>query len=463
MSNKTSNETFEYLKTNTSYSVTRIGALYKDFQSSKQLNPEGYEANLISWYTIFKALLTHDFFIDTKLSIPHKNPLLEEMLTLPVIGKPLSLDLVIDELLAKRLIIPVSTYLNYDSNFNTYISPQTSMLTYLSPYHWINEASNLGNQVIRRFIPTSERYIIWTSLCEFGKIFMDHLNGYMNDGIYSSQLFDEQLLLQFIYKHITTNFLSLDLKILLKYLTRDTQDCYTKPTKHQVTVIKFNKDSDITDEDIDIIHIKTNMNEVTKRMENIESKIQALSKRISIYSVEKIRKDETIKTSVMNLLSQKKHLINVYKQSSSIYTQLNEVLSKIDSVSSNVKIFNVLKQSSQTLKVLNSQVNLDDIDQVNSEIRDQIDIADQTTEALGNNTSYEDIEEEFNDLLEQQQKQQETDQHLLNKLEQLNVDNGTPEAQPKAELEAQPNEQPKAEPENNSSKKVKPQELPLTS
>lgn len=438
---KSPEETLNFLRSNTSYSVTRLGALYKDFKDAKELNPEGYEANLISWYNIFKVILQHDFLPQAKLSIPHKNPDLSKILTLPVIGNPLSLDLVINELVDKKHLIPVSTFMSYDKNFHSYITPDSSVLKYISPLHWLNQVSLLGANLINVLGgSSSERYIPWTSICEFGKHFMSVLNKIeIVEGIYSSQIFDERLLLMFIHTNISSNFTSLDLQILLKYLSRDTGECSVKTSEDDTTtVIKFIKNTEVTQEDKDIAQVKYNIHEISQRMSGIENKIHELNRRISLYPTEKIKTDETIKNVVMTLLSQRKHQQKTFQHSVSIYTQLNEILVKIDSATSNIKIFNVLKQSSKTLQSLNAQVNVDDIDHVNSDIRDQIDQTDEISDALGsNNAEDQEVEEEFNELLKEQQKEEKQDDILLHKLKDLNV---ADKIQPTNDSEIQSNE-----------------------
>lgn len=429
-------ETFDFLKTHTNYSVTRIGTLYKDFKQDKELNPEGYEANLISWYNIFKTLLVHDFFHQSKLTIPHTNPDLSTMLLLPVIGKPLSLDLVINELVNKKYLIPVSTFIDYEADFHTYISPQTSILSYLSPFHWANEASKKGKELLRLYHFSSERYIVWASLCEFGKALMSQLNHHMDDGIYSSKVFDEPLLLQFIHEHMTPNFSMLDLQILIKYLSRDTRECSSSINAEGVTIVKFIRGSEVTSQDMDIAHVRTNIDEISKRIGAIESKIASLNKRIAQYPMDLIKKDETIKATVMHIISQKRHQVKTLHHTASIHTQLTEILTKIDSATSNVKIFNVLKQSAQTLNTLNAQVDIYEVEQVNDDIKDQIDQTDEISEALGGNAD-QDVEDEFNELLKEHEQEQEQEQKkqkqqqekdknstddLLDKLNQLSVD-----------------------------------------
>lgn len=104
------NANFELLKSKTHYSVPRIGVLYKDFKDDKLLNPEGFEANLISWYNIFQIILENDTIENSKLTIPHKKPDLALLLVLPTIGKPLGIDVIIKELVESRSLIPVSIF-----------------------------------------------------------------------------------------------------------------------------------------------------------------------------------------------------------------------------------------------------------------------------------------------------------------------------------------------------------------
>ena len=101
----------------------------------------------------------------------------------------------------------------------------------------------------------------------------------MDEGIYSSKIFDEAMLLEFIHDNITSNFSQLDMQIILKYLSRDTGDCTYKSTAEGNVVIKFG-DSEITSEDVDIAHVRLNIHEISKRMTAIESKIKVMSQSV---------------------------------------------------------------------------------------------------------------------------------------------------------------------------------------
>ncbi|EGV64699.1 hypothetical protein PSN45_005040 [Yamadazyma tenuis] len=416
------NQNYQLLKDKTSYSVSRIGALYKDFKDAKELNPEGFEANLISWLNIFKVALENDVIEASKLAIPHKKPDLSSMLVLPTIGKPLSLDVIIGELTESKSLIPVSLFLAYESNIHNYLNTTTSIFTYLYPSHWADRVSGIGRSLSNIFSANSERYVHWPFLVEFGKIFMNTINKEVKGGVYSSKIFDEGMLIDIIHKNITKNFSMLDLQILVKYLSRDTNECTTKMSKEDILVVKFDDQSPVTDEDISIAKLRFNMSQVAKRMSSIEMKIGEINHKVKEYPSDKIKNDEAIKTKVMMLLGERRSQIKAFQSCSSAYQHLQEIVLKIDDATSNISLVNALKQSSKALNQLNDQVDLEEIDLLHVEIGDQIEATDQVTDALVTvQISDEEIEDEYNALLNEQKNDEQESNELLNKLQGLHV------------------------------------------
>lgn len=416
---------YNLIRDKTSYSVNRIGALYKDFDDDKQLNPEGFQANLISWANIFKVILDNDVIKSSKLSIPHKTPDLSQLLVLPTIGKPLSLNMIINELVMAKTIIPLSLYLSCESNINQYLHPPTGFTTYFSPFHWRNKAystfKGIGDSIINVFVTSSERYVVWSYLVEFSHDVLKHIKQEITDGMYSTKIFDDRMIKSLIHRKITANFSDLDLQILLTYLSRDVGECSVK-TLEDVTVVKFDKQT-ISDEDVGIAQLRYSISQVAERMNRIEDHIGDIKKRITEYPAEKIKKDEGIKASVLNLLSQRRHYIETYRKCSSTYNQLLSLVSKIDEATSNVGIVTSLKQSSRVLEQLNSQVDVQEIDDINLDIEEQMETTNQISSALGLSVVDDEIEDEYNALLKQQEQDDKETKKLLDKLNELHVDN----------------------------------------
>lgn len=107
-------------------------------------------------------------------------------------------------------------------------------------------------------------------------------------GSYTSRIFDEKLLLAIIHDNITSNFSTLDLQVLLKHLSRDTNECKTRK-KNDLLVVKFG-DVEVNDEDIGIAQLRWNMHQVLDRIATSELKIKEINLKISEYPVEKIKR-----------------------------------------------------------------------------------------------------------------------------------------------------------------------------
>lgn len=429
------NANFELLKSKTKYSVPRIGVLYKDFKDDKQLNPEGFEANLISWYNILQIILENDSIEGSKLTLPHKKPVLSLLLVLPTIGKPLGIDIVVKELVESRHLIPVSTFLNYDSHINNYLNPPTGLAAYFYPSHWMEKVSGIVNNSIGLLLTSNERYVHWNYLVDFSKVFLNEIKKEVTVGAYSSRIFDDKLLISLIHDNITSNFLDLDLQVLLKHISRDTNECKSRKENDSL-VVKFGNE-DVNEEDLGIAQLRWSMHQVLDRIATSELKIKELNLKISEYPVEKIKKDKAIKASVMHLLGQRRAQVKVLEQCSNTHTQLTELLQKIDDATSNISVVNALKQSSITLQQLNKQVDIDEVEGIQMDIQEQIDTTNQISEVLAPGLEDDDdIEEEYNTLVKQQEKDEKESTALLKKLEDLSVDSEIKQTPPNKEKES---------------------------
>ncbi|SCV02691.1 LAME_0H04214g1_1 [Lachancea meyersii CBS 8951] len=83
---------------------SRIPSLYSDFRNLKDLNPEGYEANIRSWkQVLLKELLDQEIILQT-------GPELLEKLGDSQVGVPKSLDVVLDSMIAEGTLVPVEQF-----------------------------------------------------------------------------------------------------------------------------------------------------------------------------------------------------------------------------------------------------------------------------------------------------------------------------------------------------------------
>ncbi|SCU89050.1 LAFA_0E15918g1_1 [Lachancea sp. 'fantastica'] len=85
-------------------SSSRISSLYSDFRNLKELNPEGYEANIRNWrQVLLEEVLEDEVIVKT-------GPELLEELSDPQAGQPRSLDVVLDFMIAEGSLVPLEKF-----------------------------------------------------------------------------------------------------------------------------------------------------------------------------------------------------------------------------------------------------------------------------------------------------------------------------------------------------------------
>lgn len=90
--------------------ASRLGSLYKDFRDLKDLNPEGYQANINTWKKYFIKHILND---KHTLSVECGKKLLHR-LSIDIYGEPKSIDVVLDSFIAENILIPSETF--FDTN-----------------------------------------------------------------------------------------------------------------------------------------------------------------------------------------------------------------------------------------------------------------------------------------------------------------------------------------------------------
>ena len=389
------------IHSNSNYSSNRIFALYKDFSDAKHLNPEGYDANITAWNSILIDLLKKDGFPDGKLSLSKLTPDLSKRLTLPIIGKPLYINQTVDELIERRHFIPLSLFMGYNLNIETYIKGD-DVLDYLRPSVWRQRAWDMSYFVRSALVGTNdERYISWDYLYEFTDEFVSILHKLHTNVIYSNTVWSFDHVLVFIHENATPNFTRMDLNILLKHLSRDRNQCSVLDTE-EGTFIKF-ANTNVTEEDKGIAMLKWNIYQMSNRANTMETEINNNNEFLKQLSFELIKKHESVRHKAKLLLTTRKRLENAYKSTLTTLDQLNEVLLKMDDATTNVDIVKAFDKSSRVLKVLNDKVSLDDVDEMYSDLHENIGKTDEITDALNMNDlrqEDEEVEKEYQQLLD---------------------------------------------------------------
>lgn len=348
---------------------SRLRSLYSDFRDLKQLNPDGYDANIIQW----KDYLIKEVWNDT-IIVNGQNLL--EYLSISPYGPPKSIDVVLDELVEEGTLIPLE-------KFN-------------------EKRQNLVLSVLR-----------WT------------INKMIVDLSWKSRKDETSKYLKSV-EYVNNTWLKLNKQRILYLLEENIRDVSTRSTDYVYTkkdFYKISKLSTITKDWGSYEVILTSLaqeNHILMNDQNVIKIISPLSKHVSNNTVEITPEDvcaaeineyvhtaeAEIESSEKSLKSMRERLLNSISSGSSMeikrtllrlkkraekrldqsYTSLEslkKIQDEISSANRNVVMVNMLKQGNTALKAINSQfVDEDEINDLLDEFQENIDQQERIQELL---------------------------------------------------------------------------------
>ena len=106
----------DLVKASPLFTFKRTVSLYSDFRRLKESNEDGYNANVAAWKAILTATVspTHHIYPDITL-LSASDELVNAFYT-PENGRPLALDVVLDELVQDQTFVPLSRYLDLNQS-----------------------------------------------------------------------------------------------------------------------------------------------------------------------------------------------------------------------------------------------------------------------------------------------------------------------------------------------------------
>ncbi|ONH69042.1 Charged multivesicular body protein 7 [Cyberlindnera fabianii] len=394
------------------FTKSRLYSLYSDFRKLKEANPDGYEANLIAWRSLIDSFFTqqvlqHAFVLNTE----H----LQNDLTLAEYGKPLAVDLVLEDMVRSGDLIPYKQFTETsDSIYTTrWVRPVLSWAVnrfiYDTSYKIGDKKNGLrADKLISK--KTLEKYEKEVTK----KLIGDAENTHTKNVFTKMQLRETIDALDIQVDGSTVQLSDLDFEILLKFLERD-----NKKIKVKDDVVKFG-DEDVTDEDIGICQIKSTMSSLELHITELQVKIDSTDKKLKLSLKNKASKDVSL-----NLLRSKKVAEQALTKQIASLTQLESVLYKIDESSTNIQLVNALEKGTDLLKSLNSQIGgIERVEQVMDDVEEQKYTADKITEEisrLGNGVSEDDIEAEFEEMLALETRDKNSTDDVAEQLSKLKI------------------------------------------
>ncbi|CCE85260.1 Piso0_004842 [Millerozyma farinosa CBS 7064] len=397
--------TEDYIRSNTSFSESRLRSLYGGFANLKQLNPEGYEANIQAWRSLIQDLIKHKVIDDSVLSLS-VNAATSQLLSISTYGEPKSLTLILGELVNSGVLVPLSLF---EQDPFSYISQDnagwlfTNQLNFKKLLTWGVQA--LGFKSTFRVLDKSgklkhERYISISSLLSLGSKIRQKLADVIQKGSYTELLFNRRLFGEFLRK-LEPAISPIDVDILLTYLKTYTTLLKTSVIegKEYIKLGSGHGQFEINDVDISIIDLMANIGPLKNRITFLSNKISDIENLI--------RKSVHIKSSsndsIKSLLRVKKAFIKSLEHSSTNMSHLETTLLKIDEATYNKDIYRILESSSSILSSLNSEISIDKINDIKDSLTSDMKLTDEISDALMINDNKDDdvlIERELDELYE---------------------------------------------------------------
>ena len=385
----------EIIRANKHFKESRLPSLYSDFERLKLLNPEGYEANIEAWTNLLLQIIQLYKDNDSRVSIPTVNPDLKQILSIPIQGKPRSLNLILQELVGRKSLVPYSHYISVEIPYSGIIDDSLSIYNRIKLY--LN-----GVQ-----LKPNERYLSWDLTCQLGnkcyRFIEERRSGY------TSKLYNEETLYTFLKTKIPS-LSYIDFIIVLKYLVRDIGKCSVSKVD-EVTYVKFDI-STLTKEDIDIINLMASINKLADRKLELLAKITDLKMQISTT-------DD--KNSLKHLLKLKFLVNKSLDLTLNSLNQLNTVMIKIDDSNMNLDVYHQILSSTKILKNLSGRLDVDEIEEINLGLKAEIDKVDEITNVLIGEVDDSEIDEEYERLVkETEEKEKETEAEERNQTDERN-------------------------------------------
>lgn len=406
------------------FKESRLPSLYSDFSHLKDINPEGYQANHDSWVALlYASLRLHTF--GTSVSLPGEK--LSSTLRNSVYGEPKMLATTLDEQIKKGDWIPWSIYRSHN------LKGGRRLTDFLSPRRignalWGSVALNFYSLRTGLTAVASDHFIAWSSLVSIGDRVYTELKKRVDkeNGVLSAKLFDENLF-NHTLKEIDSDLSDIDIQVLMVYLSRDTGQItlLADLANSEKTFIKVGDSTPITEEEIGVIKLKSNVR-------NMEEKVHLFEEQLNEKIPEKLAnlvKTKATEDRLRNVLIRKAALKKSLSRASNVCMQLSLVLDKINEAKSNADLFQTLKESKAVLSLLNKQVSLEDVDSVAAELDDEIATTNEVSNALLLSTEVD--EDEIESELAEIEKEvsgkeasvkKESSEDLIERLQNINIE-----------------------------------------
>ncbi|CAK9439882.1 uncharacterized protein LODBEIA_P39820 [Lodderomyces beijingensis] len=429
---------------------SRLRSLYSDFVKLKQLNPEGYEANLRAWKALFSKVITSDFFHQHSAISLRVNA---AGFSIPTYGEPRNLKEVVQEFVNDRFLVPRKLYVQASTEYGAVVNggfgwgilKNWSERIRLNSYRAdLNDEFIYWDGMVRRALQLAQMIHVDPDGDDGGK---SRASGYLG------RLFSLQSL-EAKFPYVSRS----DLELYVTYWSRDSGKCRVRHVEDRI-YIKWGGEEAVSDEDVAAINIMSVLSNLESKIGQLESRIGA----IEYSSVLKLNK-ELQRGKLAQLMKRRRQLMQILQRTSDQHDEIQRVLHKLDEAHFNAKFVDALGESLKVLKLMNNKVSLEDVDKIREELDEEVakvdDVGQRLAEGAAESMDEVEIEQELAQLQrehdavmnppasEKQEKQESEDATTVE-------DDALVERLKKLKMEPVPVEEPKAE----ATKEPKPEAL----
>lgn len=361
------------------FKESRLQSLYSEFSPLKEINPEGYKANIDAWAQLLNVASSDGVLGDQVVITSKKLP---TIFSNPSFGEPKSLGLVLDELVKQKKYVPWSIYKD-SSLYSTkrladYVSPLTWLLVTLAmmKVSTFSATDRSGHLYEETYVPIDRLQIIGD------KIWHDLHARIEKEGTYSSQLFDDEMFAN-LMREILPNLSDSDILAVQLYLSRDIKKLtlVKQNSRSKSCYIKVAENGELTKDDIAIIKVKASIHGLSKRVNLLEHKLEPeFSGKVKEAS--NVKDSAVRKERLRQLLIQKSVILRSLRKCNDALLNMGRIMQSIDEAHGNLTMIDTLLSAKSTLENLNSKISLDEVDELQHEVDEEIQNTNDITDAL---------------------------------------------------------------------------------
>ncbi|KAI7897525.1 Snf7-domain-containing protein [Cokeromyces recurvatus] len=409
----------------------RLKALYSDFSKLWILNKYGYDSHVSYWRRIILDCNQQGYLRSVDYAIVIDQDTIAEQFQRSLIGKPLALDCVIEQMIKEEELIPLEDY-------NTKFALPTTWFGWIvdtvikNTWQWRWRSEGLSHP--------SKHYVVLPTVKAIAKsILSQHLShGNNNRHLMTLSQFKQ------LYSHHFVNEIELtdaDLSLLLRYLHSQHGVALADHVKGYGTtymIIKFPEREDqtatITQNDEALINIRTTCYALSVQVDELQKKSEELGKE----ALEEKKKGH--KAKAFYCLKRKKNLQEVLERRLKSMETMDTILMKIESSQDDIQVIQAFNMGAKALKNLLGKDGLsvesvdDAMEKIQSVLQDQKEIEEALrigTEDI-NDVDDQEIENELNELIKDYDKvaippskhvtdhKEADDDHVQSELSRLN-------------------------------------------